>query len=51
MLGLLLAVIVLGLVAWLVLQLPIPQPWRTVVLVLMVVVLIVYVLRFSGIAL
>ena len=49
MLQLLIILVVLGLVWWLIsAMLPIPQPFKNVILVLLVLIAIFYLLRFAG---
>lgn len=46
LISLLVAVIVLGLVFWLLQQLPIPEPFRTIVLVILILICLFWVLSF-----
>jgi hypothetical protein len=48
MIGLLILVVVIALVMWLIESLPLAEPWRTVVRVVAVLVVIVYLLRLAG---
>jgi hypothetical protein len=45
---LLVAVIIAGLVWWLLTMLPIPQPFKNVVLVIFIIICIIWLLNFSG---
>jgi hypothetical protein len=45
---LLIAVIVMGLIFWLVTWLPIPQPFKTVATVIVVVICIIWLLSFTS---
>lgn len=47
MFQLLIAVIVLGLLAWIV-QTMLPEPFRKVGIVVLVIILVIYLLRFAG---
>ncbi len=48
LLGLLVIIIVIGLIVWLVQQLPLAQPFKNIALVLVVVVCIIWLLSASG---
>lgn len=45
---LLVAVIIAGLIYWLLMQLPIPEPFKKVVLVIFIVICILWLLGYSG---
>jgi hypothetical protein len=47
---LLIAVIVAGLIYWLLTMLPIPQPFKNVVMIIFIVICIIWLLGVSGIA-
>jgi len=51
MIGLLLTVAIIGLIVWLLTtQVPMPQPFKTVIWVLAIIFLLVYLMRALGIA-
>lgn len=49
LIGLLIAVLIFGLVAWAIGRLPLPDPWRSIAYVLLVVIAVVYLLRLLGV--
>ena len=48
LLNLILILAIVGVVAWLVLQLPMPQPFKTAIVALMTIGIIVYLLQVFG---
>lgn len=44
--SLLIAVIIIGLIFWALGQIPLPDPWRSIATLILVVIAIVYLLRF-----
>jgi hypothetical protein len=48
LISLLVAVIVIGLLFWVLSMLPIPQPWANIAKVILVVIVIIWLLSFTG---
>ena len=46
LIGLLIAVIVIGLLIWLIRMLPLPEPWGVIAQVIAIIIAILYLIRF-----
>lgn len=51
MMSLLLLILVLGVIAWAIRSVPLPQPFETVALAILIIVALVAVFRFLGVSL